>query len=191
MGGYSPCEEDSPDIALTRNLPPTWYHVANWEQAQDTPRWLAWDVLLGLWASRDILVAYRDTILTVLGRCKRGDSHVLYAYATAKRITTAVRNMIRDKYPEILILDNAGHGRGLAASFPNRHRLWAIHHGRGGRCLEAGHCGDEVPEWSVTLHFLFTAILSAASQAPHTTYMDVQVAQGSRARPSRWPRPRA
>ena len=49
-------------------------------------------------------------------------------------------NAIRDMHPEVLILDSAGHGRGLAASFLDRRRLWAICHGKGGRCMEAGLC---------------------------------------------------
>ena len=60
-------------------------------------------------------------------------------------------------------------------------RLSAIHYSRGGQCLEAGLCGDEVPKWGSTLHPVSTAILSVASQGPRTTYMDVQVALGQQA----------
>ena len=128
-GGYSPYKGVSPDIALTSCLPPTWYQVTNCGQTHHAPKWPALDILIGLWTSRDVLVAYHDTILTVLGRYKRGGGCVLYA--AANQIPTTVRNMIRDTHPEI-ILDSAGHGRGLAASFLERQRLWAIHYGRGG-----------------------------------------------------------
>ena len=131
-GGYSPCSETSPDMALTRHLPPTWYRVANWEQEQDAPRWPIWDVLLGLWTSEDLMVAYRDTVLTTLARRKRGCIKVLYAYATANRTPTAMVTKIHEVQPKVIILDSPNHHGLLDGEQPSWPR------GQGGGLGELG-----------------------------------------------------
>ena len=55
-GHYSPLTGEPVDHALAANPPPTWYHVANWAPSPGAPRWPAWDVLVGLWVSGDLLL---------------------------------------------------------------------------------------------------------------------------------------
>ena len=42
--------------SLVNNPPPEWYHVANWAPTLGSSKWLAWDVIIGLWLSRDLLL---------------------------------------------------------------------------------------------------------------------------------------
>ena len=43
--------------SLANDPPPEWYHVANWAPTPGSSRWPAWDVILGLWLSGDLLLA--------------------------------------------------------------------------------------------------------------------------------------
>ena len=120
-------------------------------------------------------------------RRRQSPYRVLYVHLKYNRIRLRTREEIEWGAHDVVILDGLSRHR-VAPHFPDRRRLWAIHYGGEGRSLEAGLCGDEIPSWCAALHSAFLAILSAASQGPHTVYKDVQVALG---RPSPWPYPRA
>ena len=171
--------------SLANNPPPEWYHVTNWAPTPGSGRWPAWDVLLGLWLSGDLLLA--PTVKSAIStRSKHSPYRVLYVYNETNQIPPAVRQEIELKTHDVIILDSLGR-HGLAPHLPDRRRLWAIHYGGNGRSLEAGLCGDVIPSWCAALHSAFSAILTAASQGPRTVFKDMQVALG---RPAPWPGPR-
>ena len=183
-GHFSPQKVDPVNQSLVNSPPPEWYHVTNWSPMPGSSRWLAWDVILGLWLSGDLLLApkVKSTITT----CRRSPYRVLYVYLKSNRMPPSIREDIDLEAHNVIIMDSFG-WHGLAPHFPDRRRLWAIHYGGDGRSLEAGLCGDKIPSWCAALHSAFSAILNAASQGPHTLFGDVQVALG---RPSPWPFPR-
>ena len=174
------------DKTLVNDPPLEWYHVANWFPTPGAARWPAWDVILGLWLSGDLLLA-PDVRSTMATRRRRSPYRVLYVHLLHNRIPTHTREEIEWGVHDVVILDGLSR-HGLAPHFPDRRRLWAIHYGGEGRSLEAGLCGDEIPSWCAAIHSVFLAILNAASQGACTVYKDVQVALGG---PSPWPYPRA
>ena len=56
-GKYSPQKGSPVDKSLVNDPPLEWYHVANWGLTPGVTRWPAWDVILGLWLSGDLLLA--------------------------------------------------------------------------------------------------------------------------------------
>ena len=179
---FSPLTGDPVNQSLANDPPPEWYHVANWTPTPGSSMWPAWDVILGLWLSGDLLLApnVKSTIAT---RSKRSPYRVLYVYLMSNQMPFSIRREIDLEAHDVIILDSLGR-HGLAPHFPNRRRLWAIHYGGDGRSLEAGLCGDVIPSWCAALHSAFSAILNVASQGRRTVFKDVQVALG---RPSPWP----
>ena len=63
---YSPQKGDPVDKSLVDNPPPEWYHVTNWSPTPRATKWPAWDVILSLWLSGDLLLApeVKSTITT-------------------------------------------------------------------------------------------------------------------------------
>ena len=181
----SPLPRAPVNQSLANDPPPEWYHVANWAPTPGSGRWPAWDVLLGLWLSGDLLLApkVKSVIST---RNRHSPYRVLYVYNETNQIPPTVRHEIELNAHDVIILDSLGR-HGLAPHLPGRRRLWAIHYGGNGRSLEAGLCGDVIPSWCAALHSAFSAILTAASQGPRTVFKDMQVAMG---RPAPWPCPR-
>ena len=55
-GNYSPQKGGPVDKTLVNDPPPEWYHVANWSPTPGATRWPAWDVILSLWLSGDLLL---------------------------------------------------------------------------------------------------------------------------------------
>ena len=185
-GNYSPQKGGPVDKTLVNDPPSEWYHIANWSPTPGATRWPAWDVILSLWLSGDLLLT-PDVKSTMATRRRRSPYRVLYVHLKYDRTPLHTREEIELGAHDVVILDGLSR-RWLAPHFPDRRRLWAIHYGGEGQSLEGGLCGDEIPSWCVALHSAFLAILSAASQGPRTVYKDVQVALG---RPSPWPYPRA
>ena len=181
----SPLPRAPVNQSLANNPPPEWYHVANWAPTPGSGRWPAWDVLLGLWLSGDLLLApkVKSVIST---RSRHSPYRVLYVYIEKNQMPPTMRQEIEQNAPDVIILDSLGR-HGLAPHLPGRRRLWAIHYGGNGRSLEAGLGGDVIPSWCAALHSAFSAILTAASQGPRTVFKDMQVAMG---RPAPWPCPR-
>ena len=181
----SPLPRAPVNQSLANDPPPEWYHVANWAPTPGSGRWPAWDVLLGLWLSGDLLLApkVKSVIST---RSKHSPYRVLYVYNGSNQIPPTMWQEIEQNPHDVIILDSLGR-HGLAPHLPGRRRLWAIHYGGNGRSLEAGLCGDVIPSWCAALHSAFSAILTAASQGPRTVFKDMQVAMG---RPAPWPCPR-
>ena len=181
----SPLPRAPVNQSLANDPPPEWYHVANWAPTPGSGRWPAWDVLLGLWLSGDLLLApkVKSVIST---RNRHSPYRVLYVYNETNQIPPTVRQEIELNAHDVIILDSLER-HGLAPHLPGRRRLWAIHYGGNGRSLEAGLCGDVIPSWCAALHSAFSAILTAASQGPRTVFKDMQVAMG---RPAPWPCPR-
>ena len=182
---FSPLPRVPVNQFLANDPPPEWYHVASWAPAPGSGRWPAWDVLLGLWLARDLLLApkVKSAIST---RNKRSPYRVLYVYNETNQIPPAVRRDIGLETYDVIILDCLGR-HGLAPHLPDQRCLWAIHYGGNGWSLEAGPHGDVIPSWCAALHSAFSAILTAASQGPRTVFKDMQVALG---RPAPWPCPR-
>ena len=185
IGHYSPQKGDLVGKSLVNNPPPEWYHVASWSLTPGATRWPAWDVILSLWLSRDLLLA-PDVKSTMTTRRRRSPYRVLYVHLKYNRIPLCTREEIELGAHNVIILDGLSR-HGLAPHFPDQRRLRAIHYGGKGRSLEAGLCGDDIPSWCAALHSAFLAILNVASQGPRTFFKDVQVALG---RPSPWPYPR-
>ena len=181
----SPLPRAPVNQSLASNPPPEWYHVANWAPTPGSGRWPAWDVLLGLWLSGDLLLVpkVKSVIST---RSRHSPYRVLYVYNGSNQIPPTMWQEIEQNPHDVIILDSLGR-HGLAPHLPGRRRLWAIHYGGNGRSLEAGLCGDVIPSWCAALHSAFSAILTAASQGPRTVFKDMQVAMG---RPAPWPCPR-
>ena len=163
-GNYSPQKGGPVDKTLVNDPPPEWYHVAKWSPTPRATRWPAWDVILGLWLSGDLLLT-PDVQSTVATRRRRSPYRVLYVHLKYNRIPLHTREEIELGALDVIILDGLS-WHGLAPHFPDRRRLWAIHYGGEGRSLEAGLCGDEIPSWCAALHSAFLAILSAASGGP-------------------------
>ena len=182
---FSPQQGVPVNQSLANNPPPEWYHVANWAPTPGSARWPAWDVLLGLWLSGDLLLAPKVKA-AIPTRNKRSPYRVLYVYIEKNQMPPAVRREIELETYDVIVLDSLGR-HGLAPHLPDRRRLWAIHYGGNGRSLEAGLRGDVIPLWCAALHSAFSAILTAASQGPRTVFKDMQVALG---RPAPWPYPR-
>ena len=182
---FSPQKGGPVNQSLTGRPSRAWYHVANWAPTPGSPRWPAWDVILGLWLSGDLLLAPKMTTANST-QDKCSPYRVLYVYNETNQIPPAVRRDIGLETYDVIILDSLGR-HGLAPHLPDQRRLWAIHYGGNGRSLEAGLRGDEIPSWCAALHSAFSAILTAASQGPRTVFKDMQVALG---RPAPWPCPR-
>ena len=56
-----------------------WYDVANCAPTPGSPKWPAWDVILGLWLSRDLLLAPKVKTANS-ARDKSSPYRVLYVY---------------------------------------------------------------------------------------------------------------
>ena len=136
------------------------YHVANWSLAPDATRWPAWDVIVSLWLSGDLLLA--PDVRSTMATCRRRSPYrVLYVHLKYNQILTHKREEIELGVHNVVILDG----------LPPISRTDA---GSGeGQILEAGLCADEIPSWCAAVHSAFLAILSAASQGPRTVYKDV------------------
>ena len=168
--------------SLANSPPPEWYHVANWAPTPGSSRWPAWDVILDLWLSGDLLLApkVKSTIAT---RSKRSPHRVSNVHLASNQMPFNVRQEVDVEAHDVIILYNLGR-HALAPHFPDRRRLWAIHYCADGRSLEAGLCGDVIPSWCAALHSTFSAILNAPTQGPRMVFKDVQVALTG---PSPWP----
>ena len=141
-----------------------WYHVANWAPTPGSSRWPAWDVILGLWLSGDLLLAPKvKTANSTRDKCS--PYRVLYVYIKSNHIPHGIQQDIDLEAHDVIVLDSRGR-HGLTPHLPDRRRLWAIHYGRNGRSLEAGFRGEVIPSWCAALHSAFSAILTAASQGP-------------------------
>ena len=169
---FSPLTGDPVNQSLANEHTPEWYHVANWTPTPGSSRWPAWDVILGLWLSGDLLLA-PEVKSTIATWSKRSPYHVLYVYLESNQMPPGIRQEVDLEAHDVIILDGLGR-HGLAPHFPEQRRLWAIHYGGNGRSLEAGLHGDVIPSWCAALHSAFSAILSAASQGPRTVFKDVQ-----------------
>ena len=181
---FSPLTRVPVNQSLAGRPPQAWYHVAKWAPTPGSPRWPAWDIILGLWLSGDLLLAPKvKTAKSARDKCS--PYRVLYVYNETNQIPPAVRRKIGLETYDVIILDSLGR-HGLAPHLPDRRRLRAIHYGGNGRSLEAGLRGDVIPSWCAALHSAFSAILTAASQGPRTVFKDVHVALG---RPAPWPYP--
>ena len=124
---FSPLPRVPVNQSLANNPPPEWYHVANWAPTPGSGRWPAWDVLLGLWLSGDLLLApkVKSAIST---RNKHSPYRVLYVYIEKNQMPPAVRQEIELKAHDVIISDSLGR-HGLAPHLPDGRRLWAIHYG--------------------------------------------------------------
>ena len=171
--------------SLAGRPPQAWYHVANWAPTPGSSRWPAWDVILGLWLSGDLLLAPKVKAANS-ARDKCSPYRVLYVYIESNQIPHGIQQDIDLEAHDVIVFDSLGR-HGLTPHLPDRRRLWAIHYGGNGRSLEAGFRGDVIPSWCAALHSAFSAILTAASQGPRTVFKDMQVAMG---RPAPWPYPR-
>ena len=171
--------------SLTGRPSRAWYHVANWAPTPGSPRWPAWDVLLSLWLSGDLLLAPKVKAANST-QIKCSPYRVLYVYIESNQIPRDIQQDIAMEAHDVVVLDSLGR-HGLTPLLPDRRRLWAIHYGGNGRSLEAGFRGDVIPSWCAALHSASSAILTAASQGPRTVFKDMQVAMG---RPVPWPCPR-
>ena len=122
----SPLTGDPVNQSLANSPPPEWYHVTNWTPTPGSSRWPAWDVILGLWLSRDLLLApaVKSTIAT---RSKRSPYRVLYVHLKSHRMPPNIRQEVDLEAHDVIILDSLGR-HGLAPHFPHRYRLWAIHY---------------------------------------------------------------
>ena len=182
---FSPLKRGPVNQSLAGRPPRAWYHVANWAPTPGSSRWPAWDVLLGLWLSGDLLLAPKVKAANST-RNKCSPYRVLYVYIESYQIPRDIQQDIELEAHDVVVLDSLGR-HGLTPLLPDRRRLWAIHYGGNGRSLEAGFRGDVIPSWCAALHSAFSAILTAASQGPRTVFKDMQVAMG---RPVPWPCPR-
>ena len=129
---YSPQKGDPVGKCLVNNPPSEWYHATNWSPTPGATRWPAWDGILSIWLSGDLLLApeVKSTITT----------RILYVYLKSNRMPPSIREEINLEAHDVVILDSLGR-HGLTPPFPDRRRLWAIHYGGEGRSLEAGLCG--------------------------------------------------
>ena len=168
--------------SLANNPPPEWYNVANWTPTPGSSRWAAWDVILGLWLSGDLLLAL-EVKAAISTRTTRSPYRVLYVYVESNQILQDIQRDIDLEAHDVVILDSLGR-HGLAPHFPHRRRLWPIHCGGNRRSLEAGLCGRVISSWCAALHSAFLAIPTAATQGPRMVFKDVQVAV---CRPAPWP----
>ena len=182
---FSPLPGVPVNQCLANNPPPEWSHLANWAPTPGSAKWPAWDVLLGLWLSGDLLLAHKVKS-AISTRNKRSPYRTLYVYIEKNQMPPAVRREIELEAHDVVILDSLGRN-GLAPHLPDGRRLWAIHYGCNGWSLEAGLYGDVIPWWCAALHSAFSAIFTAASQGPRTVFKDTEVAMG---RPAPWPYPR-
>ena len=75
--------------SLVNSPPPEWYHVANWASTLGSSRWPAWDVIMGLWLSRHLLLApkVKSTIAT---RRRRSLYRVLYVYLKSNQMPSRI-----------------------------------------------------------------------------------------------------
>ena len=112
--------------SLVNSPPPKWYQVADWALAPGSSNWLAWDVILGLWVSGDLLLApkVKSTITT---RCKRSPYRVLYVYLNSNQMPFTKRQEIDSEAQDVIILYSLGR-HGLAPHLPDQRPLWAIHY---------------------------------------------------------------
>ena len=97
-------------------------------------------------------------------------------YLAGSRLSRDVQVEVSHHPAEVIILDGACQHM-LTALLPDRRCLWTIHYGGSGGYMEVGiHGAAAVPPWSATPHSAFSAILSVATQGPHTIYRDVHMA---------------
>ena len=68
--------------------PPAWYHVANWAPVPGPPRWLAWDVLLGLWTAGDLLVVSGSLPTSPVSPRRCSPYRVLYVHLTGLQMSS-------------------------------------------------------------------------------------------------------
>ena len=122
---FSPRAQVPVNQSLAGCPPPEWYHVANWAPTPGSSRWPAWDVLLGLWLSGDLLLAPK--VKTAIStRSTRSPYRVLYVYVENSQVPHRTRQEIDQEAHDVVILDSLSR-HGLAPLFPDRRRLWAIH----------------------------------------------------------------
>ena len=117
----SPLPRAPVNQSLANDPPPEWYHVANWAPTPGSGRWPAWDVLLGLWLSGDLLLApkVKSVIST---RSKHSPYRVLYVYNGSNQIPPTMWQEIEQNPHDVIILDSLGR-HGLAPHLPGRRRL--------------------------------------------------------------------
>ena len=97
---FSPLPGVPVNQSLANNPPPKWYHFTNWAPTPGSARRPAWDVLLGLWLSGNLLLApkVKSAISTWN---KRSPYRVLYVYIEKNQMPPAVRReMELKRYPE-------------------------------------------------------------------------------------------
>ena len=137
-GSYTPRRTTPLDVSVARPLSSSWYHVANWEFSQETPRWPLWDVLIGLWISDDlnIVLPYTNLIASIR-RPRSPQEHILYVYTQGSRTSPVVLETVKVAHPEVIILDSAT-PTDLSTSFPDLCCLWVVHYGRYERHFLAG-----------------------------------------------------
>ena len=117
----SPLTRAPVNQSLAGHPPPEWYHVANWAPTPRSSRWPAWDVILGLWLSGDLLLAPK--VKTAIStRTKRSPYRVMYVYIESNQIPQGIQRDIDLEAHDVVILDSLSR-HGLAPYFPDRRRL--------------------------------------------------------------------
>ena len=109
------------DKTLVDDPPPEWYHVTNWSPTPGAARWPAWDVILSLWLSGDLLLT-PDVKSTMTTRRRRSPYRVLYVHLKYNGIPLRTREEIELGAHDVVILDGLSR-HGLAPHFPDRRRL--------------------------------------------------------------------
>ena len=108
-----------PDLYLeahhTLHRCPEWFHASNSNHTTSALGWPAWDVLLHLWNTSNLAVAYHCGIL-----CQpRGLPTVLHVYSAANCLPRHMQDEISHRPAEVIVLDSA-----------TRHMLMALVHVR-------------------------------------------------------------
>ena len=156
---FFPLKRGPVNQSLAGRPPRAWYHVANWAPTPRSSRWPAWDVFLGLWLSRDLLLAPKvKTTNSTRNKCS--PYRVVYVYIESNQIPRDIQQDIDLEAHDVIVLDNLGR-HGLTPLLPDRRCLWAIHYGGNGRSLEElpWRCDPLVvcrPAFGVLSHPYFT-----------------------------------
>ena len=91
------------DKTLADDPPLEWYRVANWSPTPGAARWPAWDVILSLWVSGDLLLA-PNVGSAMAARRGRSPYRVLYVHLKHNQIPASMREDIEWGVHDIFIL---------------------------------------------------------------------------------------